>query len=395
MLAHLLDRPRRGDQLVLGRRGRSRRSTGRSPAATRCARAPRPRRRRRASARSARVVLPRTIESSTTTTRLPATSASGLNFSRMPCSAQLLVGLDERAADVAVLDQPLAERDAESRARSRSRRACPSRGSAGRGRPRPAPPRRAARPSARARRAPRRRRAACRAARGRRTRRCRARRRSAGSTAWIARSAVLVDRAPARRGATSRTNSAPTRSSAHVSEATTQSSCRCGRARAAGSRAGRGSAISVPSESATIEYAPSSRRIAFATASSSGASSFAISAAISSLSEVVRERDARPARSSSRSSRRVDEVAVVAERDRARAAVLDERLRVRPLRRAGRRVARVPDRDLAVQAAQLLLVEDLRDEARGRAAPSAGPARRRRSRPTPGRGAGARRARST
>ena len=43
-----------------------------------------------------------------------------------------------------------------------------------------------------------------------------------------------------------------------------------------------------PSESATIEYAPSSRCIAFATASSSGASSFAISAAITSLSDVAR-----------------------------------------------------------------------------------------------------------
>ena len=61
--------------------------------------------------------------------------------------------------------------------------------------------------------------------------------------------------------------------------------------------------------------------------------------------------------------RRVDEVAVVPERDRAPAAVLDQRLRVRPVRRAGRRVARVADRGVAVQAAQLLLVEDLRDEA--------------------------------
>jgi hypothetical protein len=33
-----------------------------------------------------RVVFPRTIESSTTTIRFPATSASGLNLSRMPCS---------------------------------------------------------------------------------------------------------------------------------------------------------------------------------------------------------------------------------------------------------------------------------------------------------------------
>jgi hypothetical protein len=30
-------------------------------------------------------VFPRTIESSTITTRFPATSASGLNFRRMPC----------------------------------------------------------------------------------------------------------------------------------------------------------------------------------------------------------------------------------------------------------------------------------------------------------------------
>ena len=101
-----------------------------------------------------------------------------------------------------------------------------------------------------------------------------------------------------------------------------------------------------PSESATIEYAPSSRRIASATASSSGAGSFAISAAITSLSDVV-ESVTPSSRSSSRSSATFIEVAVVAERDRPRAAVLDERLRVRPLRRAGRRVAGVADRDLA------------------------------------------------
>ena len=58
----------------------------------------------------------------------------------------------------------------------------------------------------------------------------------------------------------------------------------------------------------------------------------------------------------------VDEVAVVPERDGARAAVVEERLRVRPRRRAGRRVARVADRDVAVQAVELLLVEHLRDE---------------------------------
>src|SRR5262249_49139816 len=44
------------------------------------------------------------------------------------------------------------------------------------------------------------------------------------------------------------------------------------------------------------------------------------------------------------------------------AAVVDERLGVRPLRRARGRVARVADRELAVEPAELLLVEDLRDE---------------------------------
>src|SRR5712691_12678255 len=59
----------------------------------------------------------------------------------------------------------------------------------------------------------------------------------------------------------------------------------------------------------------------------------------------------------------VREVAVVSQRDRARGTVLYERLRVPPLRRAGRRVARVADGDLPSQAAQLLLVEDLRHKA--------------------------------
>jgi len=59
---------------------------------------------------------------------------------------------------------------------------------------------------------------------------------------------------------------------------------------------------------------------------------------------------------------RVREVAVVAERDRSRAALLDDRLSVRPVRGAGGGVARVSDRDLAGEPAQLLLAEDLGDE---------------------------------
>ena len=63
---------------------RSRRSTARRPAATRSGRAPRPPRPRTASRTSARIVFPRTIESSTITTRRPAISSSGLNLSLIP-----------------------------------------------------------------------------------------------------------------------------------------------------------------------------------------------------------------------------------------------------------------------------------------------------------------------
>ncbi len=59
----------------------------------------------------------------------------------------------------------------------------------------------------------------------------------------------------------------------------------------------------------------------------------------------------------------IRQVAVVPERDDSRAAVVDERLCVRPVRRPCRRVARVPDRDIALEPAQRLLREDLRDEA--------------------------------
>ena len=58
----------------------------------------------------------------------------------------------------------------------------------------------------------------------------------------------------------------------------------------------------------------------------------------------------------------VDEVAVVAERDRSRRAVEDEGLRIRPAGAPRRRVARVADRDLAGKRGELLLVEHLRHE---------------------------------
>ena len=53
-----------------------------------------------------RVVLPRTIESSTTTRRLPAmTSGQRVELQAQAVLAQLLAGLDEGARDVAVLDE--------------------------------------------------------------------------------------------------------------------------------------------------------------------------------------------------------------------------------------------------------------------------------------------------
>ena len=59
---------------------------------------------------------------------------------------------------------------------------------------------------------------------------------------------------------------------------------------------------------------------------------------------------------------RVGQVAVVGERDLA-PVVAPDRLRVLPGAAAGGRVADVADRHVAVERAQLLLVEDLGDEA--------------------------------
>ena len=67
----------------------------------------------RSSATMRGVVVPRTIESSTTMTRWPRRfSTTGLNFSCTPRIAHLLIGADERASDVAVLDQPFDVRQA-------------------------------------------------------------------------------------------------------------------------------------------------------------------------------------------------------------------------------------------------------------------------------------------
>ena len=162
-------------------------------------------------------------------------------------------------------------------------------------------------------------------------------------------------------GRTSRTTSAPIRSSAHVSDATTQSSP--SRPRVSGRKpSGSRNATRTPSESAVTEYAPSSRAIALATASSRGAGiacdergdDLGVGAGCQSDAVGGQLRT---------QLLHVDEVAVVAERDGALPSVVDERLGVRPPVRAGRGVARVADRDLAGERLELLLVEDLGDEA--------------------------------
>ena len=112
-LADLVDREAVRDQLGAARRSRCRRSTATSPAATEIRTCTSAAPASRSIRTRARWVLPRTIESSTTTSRLPAiTSRRGFSFSRMPELADRLGRLDEGAADVGVLDQALAEGDA-------------------------------------------------------------------------------------------------------------------------------------------------------------------------------------------------------------------------------------------------------------------------------------------
>ena len=172
--------------------------------------------------------------------------------------------------------------------------------------------------------------------------------RSAGASTCIELLAARRRRGTSSPGRISRSKRAPIRSSAHVSEATTGSSpsrpstsgrkpCAVAEREQRARRRGRRS-------TRRPRAAPSSPAIA----SASGRSSFAISAATISLSEV----DAKRVAELGAQLVGVDQVAVVAERDRARAAVVEQRLRVRPRVRAGGRVARVADRELAAQARQ-------------------------------------------
>ena len=238
--------------------------------------------------------------------------------------AHRLVGLDERAADVAVLDEAFGEGIPVAR-RTRSRPACPSRGSASRGRRRPATRLRAARPSARARRAPRRRRAGVRpreveeledAERAGRLR----------SSAWM--SGCRLRRRGRSRRARSRARTRPEEverarlggDDQVAAEATDDE-----RPDAVGSR----KPTSFPSAIADDRVAPSIRhRAAMPRRAALGA--FAIIAATTSRSEVDASRMPAGARHAARP--RSIEVAVVPERD-GRPGRAGRRLRVRHRRR--------------------------------------------------------------
>ena len=168
---------------------------------------------------------------------------------------------------------------------------------------------------------------------------------------------------------------------------------RASRAPAAAGRPGRGTPTTASFVITTVEKAPSSRGITSATASSIRSASWVErSAAMISESEVPRNWTPRSLQLRVQLDR-VDQVAVVGERHLA-AVRAPHRLRVLPRRRARRRVAHVADRHLALERAQLLLVEHLRDEPEVAHGHDLARLRWPRSPPTPGRGAEGRRARS-
>ena len=239
-----------------------------------------------------------------------------------PLPAQLLVGLDERAPDVAVLDQPFLVRDPRAPWRSRSRPACPSPGSASRGRRRRAPPR--------ASRSPIRTRA-------------RVHRDAAEARVGPREVHVLEDaeRAPRRRArpapSASPSSSTQTTSPGRTSRTTLGADQieRAGlggddpvvadpaRARAAGSRAGRGTRPASRPRSRPPSTHPRAAHRRSRPPPGAEPESRASSAAITSVSEV--DAGLTPsAVSSSRSAGVFVEVPVVPERDGARGAVVDD-----------------------------------------------------------------------
>ena len=260
--------------------------------------------------------------------------------------------------DVAVLDQPLLVRDpgalreADRGGRARVGDRHHEVGA------RPAPPRRAARPSARAPRARPCRRASSRAARSRRARRCT---RRCGPAGRPARSGIRPRRPRRPRPGGRRGRRRRRRGRARTSRRRRPSRPRSGRA----SSGRMPSGIAERDERAVRDRDDRIRALEPAHRGRDGLGQRRRVAAEQRGDHLGVGRRAEPNAGGEElvaQRRRVDEVAVVRERDGARRAVVHERLRVRPVRAAGRRVARVADRDLAGQRRELLLVEHLRDE---------------------------------
>ena len=175
-------------------------------------------------------------------------------------------------------------------------------------------------------------------------------------------------------GSTSRTTLAPTVARAASSEATTQP--RSSRPRTSGRMpSGSRAAYSVFSFIQTNEKAPLSSGSTSRARCSSEVSGWCASSAVTrpvSLVDASSVAGCGAASSSVGVGQLVDEagqvvgvdqVAVVAERDRPVRGRPERRLRVLPGARPGRGVARVADREVALERVERGLVEDLRDQA--------------------------------
>ena len=180
-------------------------------------------------------------------------------------------------------------------------------------------------------------------------------------TAWRKR-APCSSMTTSSPGRSSRSRRAPIRSSAHVSDASTQASSRrpttSGRIPSGSRKPAR-----PRSESTTAANAPSMCDMVSATASARSADGCcAIRAAITSVSEVDSSRTRRSRRSARRAAVLV-RLPLWPSAIAPLARVAHDRLRVLPHRRAGGGVAGVADRDVAREAGEARLVEHLVHEA--------------------------------
>ncbi len=307
--------------------------------------------------------------------------------------ADRLLGLDEGAAHVVVADQPPLEGQA-ALLRVAERRAHAAVGhrhhdvgvGAGASRASCLPERQ---PRGRARCA---RRPGCRVARSRRARR-RTGCGGSGGKRLEGAQPVARRRRTSSPGSTSRTYSASIRSRAQVSEQTIVARRRAGRSPAAGSPTGRGPPPGVSGVRNSSEKAP----ITFGEAGGDGVLETLAVAASVQVEDHLGVRGGLEDRAGGLEllpqQPGVDEVAVVAQGDGPRWQSIRIGWALAGDGVAGGRVAHVAHGPIARQLAERLVGEDVVDEAHALFEPQLRRRRWRRSRPTPGRGAAARRGR--